>query len=78
MGQLQRLFMQQVAVADAWAIAKEAERQAKERAAAAAAAAGAVTSTWVFGFFIKQNMLSCVWGSLTAGEECRPACIASD
>ena len=76
MGQLQRLFMQQVAVADAWAIAKEAERQAKERAAAAAAAAGAVTSTW--GFLMKQNTLSCVWGSLTAGQECRPACIASE
>ena len=70
MGQLQRLFMQQVAVADAWAIAKEAERQAKEKAAAAAA--GVVASTWGFGFHMKQNMLSCVWGGLTAGHKCRP------
>ena len=31
MGKVQRLFMQQAAVADAWAIAEEAERVAQEK-----------------------------------------------
>ena len=50
MGQLQRLFMQQTAVADAWAMAKEAERVAKEKAAAAAGAKlGSCTTQGVYG-----------------------------